>query len=160
MPVNRVQCYSGRQTGSYQLLAFPRGEKVRARLGGEGGRETKTTLEGLSHAWPAITHIPAPRLLPGWPHQPCVRAQEPCGIQGHQRGGKGSGCKSGGSSMLDPWWDTRGQLGTRWSWPPQGLMKVPRESMGAGCGQSLGVMQSSPSFDNLAPALLLPWGKM
>lgn len=40
-PASRAQGYGSRRTGSYQLLAFPRGEKVRARLGGEGGERDK-----------------------------------------------------------------------------------------------------------------------
>lgn len=34
--------------GSYQLLVFPRGEKIRRKL---GEKETKTALEGSSHTW-------------------------------------------------------------------------------------------------------------
>lgn len=43
-PASRAQGYGGRWTGSYQLLAFPRGEKVRARLGGEGGERDKNRV--------------------------------------------------------------------------------------------------------------------
>ena len=43
-PVSRAQGYGGRRTGSYQLLAFPRGEKARARLGGEGGERDKNRV--------------------------------------------------------------------------------------------------------------------
>lgn len=42
------------------------------------------------------------------------------------------------------------------------LVRVPRESVGAGCGRSLGATRPSPRSDNLPPALalLFPWGGM
>lgn len=59
-----------------------------------------------------------------------------------------------------PWPGTPGQPGLGAAGAT--LVKVPRESVQAGCGWSLGATRPSPRSDNLppAPALLFPPGGM
>lgn len=119
-------------------------------------------LEGLSQAQPAL----APRLLPGWPRRPRARAREPRGARGPPARRRGQRLRERGQRRAGPLGRAprgsrgRGQPGPRWSQPPRGAVKVPRERVRAGCGRSLGATRPSPRPDDLppAPAPLSPRG--
>lgn len=157
-PPSRAQGYGGRRTGSYQLLAFPRGEKVRARLGGDGeggvggeggGERDKNRVRRFVPCTARRHPRPcAEAACRGGPAGPAARAEEPCGGRGGSggqdpsAGHPGGGGGGGGQPGL-------GAAGAA-------LAEVPRESLGAGCGRSLGATRVSPRSDKPPPALLFP----